>query len=108
MEFQRENPNCVVRRRDVAPLLEKALKKIPQSAIINGFRACGLYPCNVENVDFSKCLEIEIEDDDVAEEDDEEEFQNIDFNSSLIAIEHVLGKEKVQACLQKKEGCELL
>lgn len=39
------------------PVLRSAMDKgIKKESIVNGFRVCGLYPFNVENVDFSKCV----------------------------------------------------
>ncbi|XP_065090932.1 uncharacterized protein LOC135711883, partial [Ochlerotatus camptorhynchus] len=39
------------------PVLQNAMKSgIKKESIINDFRVCGLYPFNVENVDFSKCI----------------------------------------------------
>ena len=51
IDYQKGNPDCVVKRRNVAPLLSKVLKKISVSAITNGFRATGLYPLNADAVD---------------------------------------------------------
>lgn len=39
------------------PTLEKAVNEgIKKNSIINGFRVCGLYPFNADNVDYTKCL----------------------------------------------------
>ena len=59
IKFQRMNPNSVVRRRDVAPLIAKVLERVTPEAIRNGFRCTGLCPLNPEAVDYSKCLDIE-------------------------------------------------
>ena len=60
-KFQRENPNSVVRRVDVSSLLAKVLKRIKPSSITNGFLATGLYPLDPNKPDYSKCLEIDRE-----------------------------------------------
>ena len=60
-KFQRENPNSVVRRVDVASHLTKVLKRIKPSSITNGFLATGLYPLYPNKLDYSKCLEIDRE-----------------------------------------------
>ena len=62
-QFQRENVNAVVRRQNVGKMLLDVLKKLKTESIKNGFRVTGLFPLNVENVDFSKCLEVEEEED---------------------------------------------
>ena len=74
-------------------MLEKAIRKIPQSAIINGFRVAGLFPFNVENVDFSKCLEIDIVDESL-EQNQSLQIDNIDYAAAYKAAISVLGKEK--------------
>ncbi|XP_062552010.1 uncharacterized protein LOC134217257 [Armigeres subalbatus] len=39
------------------PVLSNAMTNgIKKQSIVNGFRVCGLFPFNVENVDFSKCV----------------------------------------------------
>ncbi|XP_062565900.1 uncharacterized protein LOC134228140 [Armigeres subalbatus] len=39
------------------PVLQEAMKRgILASSVINGFRACGLYPFNADNIDYSKCI----------------------------------------------------
>lgn len=39
------------------PVLQEAMKRgIVTSSIINGFKACGLYPFNADNIDYSKCI----------------------------------------------------
>ena len=49
------------RRVDVASLLTKVLKRIKPSSITNGFLATGLYPLDPNKPDYSKCLEIDRE-----------------------------------------------
>ena len=60
--FQRKNPNTVVRRADVGSMLLNVLRKVKPSSIINGFRVTGLYPLEPNNVDYTKCLDITVED----------------------------------------------
>lgn len=56
-EWRNENPNCVVTKKDFAPILDKVIKSTVKSEVlINGFRACGLYPWDANQIDFKKCL----------------------------------------------------
>ena len=60
-DFQRENPNAVVRRNNVGSLVKKVLDQISRETIINGFVATGLCPLNPDRPDYTKCLEIQEE-----------------------------------------------
>lgn len=56
-EWRNENPNSMVSRKDFAPLLNKVIKdSIRPDILENGFKACGLYPWDVNSIDFKKCL----------------------------------------------------
>ena len=57
--FQREDVNVPITRKEVAPLLDHALKRVPSRAIVNGSRACGLYPLSPYAVNYSKCLKLQ-------------------------------------------------
>ena len=59
----------------MAPLLKNVLNKIKRSSIINGFSKCGIYPFNPDKPDYSKCLEIELDD-----PPDESEAASVDDN----------------------------
>ena len=63
-------------------------------SIKNGFRVTGLFPLNVENVDFSKCLEVEKE---------EDEPQNINGTTSSNSQNYSIVRE----ILLKELGEEL-
>lgn len=102
VDFQRQNPNSVVRRRNVAPLLEKALNKIPKSAIINGFKATGLYPFNVESVDFAKCLDIHEErEDEAGIREDVQGNDELNYIEAKKVLVQEVGLEEFNACLEK-------
>lgn len=56
-EFYEQNPGQVLNKVTFAPLLEKVVNNnIKAETLINGFRACGLFPFNPDAVDYTKCL----------------------------------------------------
>nr|XP_022903903.1 uncharacterized protein LOC111416181 [Onthophagus taurus] len=56
-EFYEQNPGEVLYKMTFAPLLEKVLaNNIKRDILINGFRACGLFPFNPDAIDYTKCL----------------------------------------------------
>lgn len=56
-QFYEEKPGEVLNKTSFAPLLEKVVTEVIQpNILINGFRACGLFPFSPDNVDYSKCL----------------------------------------------------
>lgn len=56
-EMQSENPTESVTMLNFGKLLQKANTiALKESTIVNGFRACGLFPFNPNVVDYSKCL----------------------------------------------------
>lgn len=59
---QPENVNSVLTKATFCPLLKKVLEKENLSrTIIHGFRKCGLYPCNPNALDYSKCVQNNLE-----------------------------------------------
>ena len=85
-EYQRENPNTVVRRVNVAPMLDKILDKIDRSVIINGFVACGLCPLNPDRPDYSKCLEIDRVEEELANDVPEPDLNE---NSDRVGVQRI-------------------
>lgn len=57
-----ENVNTVLNKNTFCPLLKQCLTSpsLPQ-AIINGFKRCGLFPLDVNAVDYSKCIQNRLE-----------------------------------------------
>ena len=102
IEFQRKNPNSMAWRRDVAPLLAKVMEKIPKNAITNGFRATGLYPLDPNQVDYSKCLEIQREDEDG---NITEVGELLDYQAALCVVDKLMGEEVANKC--KNGTCSL-
>lgn len=44
-------------KKDFAPILDAVLKTtVKSSTLINGFKACGLFPWNPDEIDYKKCL----------------------------------------------------
>ena len=98
-QFQIENPNNVVQRRDVAPMLKKDLDKIPKSAITNGFRACGLCPLNPNNVDYTKCLDVEVVDEEGTSQNNNSDDPSCDeIKTTLKVLTHFVGERKMNEC----------
>lgn len=57
-----ENINKVLSKCTFCPLLHSVLSAIDlEDTIKNGFRKCGLYPFNPENVDYTKCVRNNLE-----------------------------------------------
>lgn len=57
LEWRSENISKNFTKNEFAPLLDSILKKhIDKKIIVNGFRACGLYPWNPDAINFQKCL----------------------------------------------------
>ena len=104
IDYQRENPNCVVKRRNVAPLLSKVLEKIPVSSITNEFGATGLYPLNADAVDYSKCLEIVVEN----EEGEVTEMGKLQgYEIALRVGDHILVEENALKCKNEEGNLEV-
>jgi len=57
-EWRNENGLCsAVTKKDFAPILKKVIDEfVKPETLINGFKACGLYPWNPDSIDFKKCL----------------------------------------------------
>ncbi|KAF0697393.1 Jerky-like, partial [Aphis craccivora] len=56
-DWRNEHPGSAVTKNDFSPILDKVLKNtVRAEVLINGFRACGLFPWNVNNIDFKNCL----------------------------------------------------
>ena len=105
-QFQRQHPSATVKRRDVAPMLSSVLKQITSDSIINGFHACGLSPFYPDAVDYSKCLDVAIIEE--QNETDAEQLQRQespctvqDYESALKVIDFELGKPSKNLCYNK-------
>lgn len=100
-DFQNENPNSVVRRRDVAPMIKKALSKIPKTAIVNGFRACDLCPLNPDNVDYAKCLDVEVihtEETSPRPNSSSDNPTQDDIKTTLNVLNYFIGEKTINDC----------
>ena len=101
IEFQRLNPGTLVCRKDVAPLLNEAMKLVAENCIINGFKKSGIHPFNVDAVDFARCLDASHNDSD---EDDNVYVgpfieETVNYKEGFRCIKKVLGEEKTLQCL---------
>lgn len=54
-KFKQETKKSVS-RLNFAPLFQEAFRAITQESIKNGFKACGIYPFNPDEVDYTKCI----------------------------------------------------
>ena len=92
----RQDPNNSVKRRDVAPTISNVLKKTTKESIINGFKRTGLFPLNVEAVDFTKCVDI-IPRDPTSDENIYivSNYSNKEYKNALKIFESELGQEKI-------------
>lgn len=54
--WRRENPCKELTKEAFAPVLAEVVKRNKPETLINGFRKCGLYPRNPDEVDYSRCL----------------------------------------------------
>lgn len=57
-EWRKQNSlSTAVTKKDFAPILHKVINETINPDILkNGFKACGLYPWNPNNINFDKCL----------------------------------------------------
>ena len=56
-DWKRDNPTDSLTKEKFAPILEKSIQNSHNPmGIVNGFRACGICPWNVNAIDFSKCI----------------------------------------------------
>nr|CAI5863634.1 unnamed protein product [Callosobruchus analis] len=56
-EWDEEHPAEVLNKVTFAPVVEKAIKSsIKAETLVNGFRACGLFPFDPNAIDYTKCL----------------------------------------------------
>lgn len=56
-EWRGENSGEILSLKYFASVLQTAINRgIKKDSIVNGFRACGLFPFCADNVDYSKCL----------------------------------------------------
>ncbi|XP_063242365.1 uncharacterized protein LOC134542216 [Bacillus rossius redtenbacheri] len=81
---------------------------IKPDVIISGFRACGLFPCNPENVDYTKCISHRRQE--LKKERCQEE-QTVptknDFKIAVKVIEYLIGPNKTEQFLQTEENTSL-
>ena len=108
--LQREDPSKQLKKKDVAPHLSNALKKITRESIKNGFRKTGLYPLNVEAIDFTKFLDVDITEFnelDQTQSSDNNSNETItinDYKTALKVIEFEVGQEKIKRNTQSRSN----
>ncbi|KAJ8913919.1 hypothetical protein NQ315_005717 [Exocentrus adspersus] len=82
-----ENSGDRLRKEHFGKVFEAALNKISRECIQNGFKACGLSPFNVENVNFKK----------MPERESEPPFKKEEFKEALKVIHKLISKETLAA-----------
>lgn len=55
-DWKLTNPKQHIKTENFSALLQKAMESVDGRIIRNGFQACGLYPFDADNVDYTKCL----------------------------------------------------
>lgn len=93
---QPENVNCTVNKFNFCKVFQLTLEGYEMTgAIINGFKKCGLYPLNPENVDYLKCVQNIMED-----------LQNKNKDEQIlcgnIQTQELQAAEKVIQCLKNR------
>ena len=102
IEFQRRNPGQMITRKDVAPLLSRVIKKVAEKCIKNGFRKSGIYPFDVEAVDFTRCLDIMAESEDDNQPSEPQIKKTLNFKEAYACIEEILGARNLQKSLKNE------
>ncbi|KAJ8966905.1 hypothetical protein NQ314_003239 [Rhamnusium bicolor] len=92
---KKENNNKSVNKSTFPILLENAIQRISTDTVKNGFRKCGLYPFNVEAIDFTKCMQDTSR---ILGENNKEVIKPTEFN-----ISHFLYFESVIPSIKRKE-----
>ena len=112
IDRQRKNPGVLIARKDVAPMLDNIIDKIASSCIINGFRKSGIFPFDADAVDYSKCLDIEVgeEDDneDVADVVEPEVVENRDYKEAFKCVKEILGDNNLRKSFYNELGADEL
>lgn len=92
-QMEPENNNKIVSKSTFPTLLEMVLTKMDLvDTIKNGFRKCGLYPFNPDNVDYKKCVRNQLEtltecDQPLTECD--QSYRECDINKAISIIRHI-------------------
>lgn len=55
-DFRGRESDKILSKSDFASVFKNAFEQIAEKTIVNGFRACGLYPWNPDAIEYSKCL----------------------------------------------------
>ncbi|XP_072389546.1 uncharacterized protein [Diabrotica undecimpunctata] len=79
-EYEEQHPGGVVNKVVFASILEQAIKKSCKTeTVVNGFKACGLFPFNADAIDYTKCLGKEVNSDsDANNSNQDSEDEDID------------------------------
>lgn len=56
MNWRLNHPADALTKENGAPILDLVVREVKPETLVNGFKACGLYPWNSKSIDFTKCL----------------------------------------------------
>lgn len=92
--FQADNLGEVVTKMNIAGILNSVIDHIKPDTIINGFRACGLYPFDENAIDYTKCLAVT---NTQIETEVEEKLMSLKIFESLVGDEIVKKMKELQS-----------
>lgn len=56
LNWRRTHINDAINKTNVAPILKHVIDQLNTNILVNGFKACGLFPWDPNQIDFTKCL----------------------------------------------------
>ena len=68
-DYQRDNLGTNIKRKDVGPFLEYCLSSLKLETIKKSFKVTGICPFNPEQVDYTKCVDLQIHSEESSESD---------------------------------------
>ncbi|CAB3234153.1 unnamed protein product [Arctia plantaginis] len=92
LEWRRTNPSQALTKIQFVPLLKHTLdKSLKPQTIVNGFRATGLCPWNEDAVDYSKCLGVKKNSQNVSNPNKQKPSRVLTYDDFV----NIVGKQKI-------------